>query len=221
MEAYGWLCIDTIVRLSGQVYRHALVNAFLFLQPKSAQVPDTATFYYYGISPWEIEIIYDTLNRSFEVEEKQLAPDDPEYVSMVEIRFPVPYNEAFFQQEFGMDSWFKIKGIIKDVKKRRGRKGIKALIRFAGFGNNNSNSNNNKKIGIIFPLQSKGDRQFEMGIEKIEYLVDIVPVQLQLIPPGAEEIWYLYDEASSKWSPSVAKTSTINYLFKNNEWKTK
>jgi hypothetical protein len=91
-------------------------------------VPDTATFYHYGISPWEIEIIYDTLNRSFEVEEKQLAPDDPEYVSMVEIRFPVPYNEAFFQQEFGMDSWFKIKGIIKDVKKRRGRKGIKALI---------------------------------------------------------------------------------------------
>jgi hypothetical protein len=203
MEAYGWLCIDTIVRLSGQVSRHPLVNAFLYLQPKSAQVPDTATFYHYGISPWEIEIIYDTLNRSFEVEEKQLAPDDPEYVSMVEIRFPVPYNEAFFQQEFGMDSWFK------------------ALIRFAGFDNNNNSNNNNKKISIVFPLQSKGDRQFEMGIEKIEYLVDIVPVQLQLIPPGAEEIWYLYDEASSKWSPSVAKTSTINYLFKNNEWKTK
>ena len=181
-------------------------------------MPGTATFYHYGISPWEIEIIYDTLNRSFEVEEEQLPPDDPQYVSMVEIRFPVPYNEAFFQQEFGMDSWFKIKGVIKDVKKRRGRKGIKVLIRFEGFGNNN---NNIKKIGIVFPLQSKGDRQFEMGIEKIEYLVDIVPVQLQLIPPGAEEIWYLYDEASSKWSPSVAKTRSINYLFKNNEWKTK
>ena len=180
-------------------------------------MPDTATFYHYGISPWEIEVIYDTLNRSFEVEEKQLPPDDPQYVSMVEIRFPVPYNETFFQQEFGMDSWFKIKGVIKDLKKRRGRKGIKAFIRFAGFGSNN----NNKKIDIVFPLQSKGDRQFEMGIEKIEYLVDIVPVQLQLIPKGAEEIWYLYDEASSKWSPSVAKTSNINYLFKNNEWKTK
>lgn len=181
-------------------------------------MPETATFYHYGISLWEIEVIYDTLNRSFEVEEKQLPPDDPQCVSFIEIRFPVPYNETFFQQEFTMDSWFKIKGVIKDVKKRRGRKGIKAFIRFTGFGNNN---NNNKKIGIVFPLQSKGDRQFEMGIEKIEYLVDIVPVQLQLIPPGAEEIWYLYDEASSKWSPSVAKTSSINYLFKNNEWKTK
>jgi hypothetical protein len=177
-------------------------------------VPETAAFYYYGISPWEIEVIYDTLSRSFEVEEKQLSPDDPQYVSMVEIRFPVPYNDTFFQQDFTMDNWFKIKGVIKDVKKRRGRKGIKAFIKFAGFGNN-------KEIGIVFPLQSKGDRQFEMGIEKIEYLVDIVPVQLKLIPPEAEEIWYLYDETSYRWIPSVAKTSNLNYIFKNNEWKTK
>jgi hypothetical protein len=31
----------------------------------------------------------------------------------------------------------------------------------------------------------------------------------------------LYDEASYKWTPSVAKASNINYIFKNNEWKTK
>jgi hypothetical protein len=175
---------------------------------------ETAAFLHYGISPWEIEVIYDTLSRCFEVEEKQVSPDDPQYVSMVEIRFPVPYNEAFFQQEFTVDSWYKMKGIIKDVKKRRGRKGIKAFIKFAGFGNN-------KKIGIVFPLQSKGDRQFQMGIEKIEYLVDIVPAQLQLTPQGAEEIWYLYDETSYKWVPSVARTNDVNYIFKNNEWKTK
>ena len=180
-------------------------------------MPGTAAFHYYGISPWEIEVIYDTLSRCFEVEEKQISPDDPQYVSMVEISFPVPYNEIFFQQDFTMDNWFKIKGVIKDVKKRRGRKGIKAFIKFAGFGN----SNNNRNIGIVFPLQSKGDRQFEMGIEKIEYLVDIVPGQLQLMPPGAEEIWYLYDEASYRWTPSVARTSNLNYIFKNNEWKTR
>jgi hypothetical protein len=176
---------------------------------------ETASFLHYGISPWEIEVIYDTLSRCFEVEEKQVSPDDPQYVSMVEISFPVPYNETFFQQEFTIDNWYKIKGVIKDVKKRRGRKGIKAFIKFAGFGNNN------RKIGIVFPIQSKGDRQFEMGIEKIEYLVDIVPVQLQLMPPGADEIWYLYDEASNRWIPSVARTSNLNYIFKNNEWKTR
>jgi len=173
-----------------------------------------ATFYHYGISPWEIEVIYDTLNRSFEVEEKQLPLDDPQYVSMVEIGFPVSFGESFFQKEFAMESWSKIKGVIKDLKRRRGKKGIKAFIRFAGFGDI-------KEVNVLFPILSKSDRQFEMSMEKIEYLVDIVPVQLITIPSGTEEISYLYDEASSKWSPSVAKTSSINYLFKNNEWRTK
>jgi hypothetical protein len=104
--------------------------------------------------------------------------------------------------------------VTKDLKRRRGKKGIKVFLRFAGFGDN-------KKVNILFPVLSKSDRQFEMSIEKIEYLVEIVPVQLLSIPQGAEEISYLYDEVSSKWSPSVAKTSSINYLFKNNEWRTK
>ena len=179
-----------------------------------AEAVAVVTFYHYGISPWEIEVLYDTLNRSFEVEEKQLMPDDPQYVSMVEIGFPVPYGESFFQEEFTMDSWFKIKGVIKDIKRRRGKKGIKALLRFAGFGDN-------KKVSLVFPVLSKGDRQFDMSIEKIEYLVDVVQYQLQLIPSGAEELWYMYDEASYKWNPSVVKSGSTNYIFKNNEWKSK
>ena len=167
-----------------------------------------ATFYHYGVSLWEIEIIYDTLNRSFEVEEKQLQPDDPQFVSMIEVGFPVSFDESFFQT-FTMESWFKIKGVIKDVKRRRGRKGVKAFIRFAG------------SPAVVFPLLNKGDRQFEMGIEKLEYLVDVVPLQIKSIPPDTEEVWFSYDEASYKWSPSVAKSSDRNYFFKNNEWKTK
>lgn len=167
-----------------------------------------ATFYHYGVSSWEIEIIYDTLNRSFEVEEKQLQPDDPQFVSMIEVGFPVPFDESFFQT-FTMESWFKIKGVIKDVKRRRGRKGVKAFIRFAS------------SPAVVFPLLNKGDRQFEMGIEKLEYLVDVVPLQIKSIPPNTEEVWFSYDEASYKWSPSVAKSSDRNYFFKNNEWKTK
>ncbi|HEY3094295.1 MAG TPA: hypothetical protein VGJ42_00905, partial [Nitrososphaera sp.] len=70
---------------------------------------ETAIFQHYGISTWEIEVIFDTLKRSFEVEEKQMQPDDPQYVSMIEIGFPAAYGEQFFQA-FTMDSWFKIKG---------------------------------------------------------------------------------------------------------------
>ncbi len=171
----------------------------------------SATFQHYGISPWEIEVIYDTLRRSFEVEEKQLQPDDPQYVSMIEIGFPAAYGESFFQA-FTMDSWFKIKGVIKDIKRRRGKKGVKTFLRFSGYGK--------EKVDLVFPIMSKGERQFEMGIEKIEYLVDIVPVQLKMVPSKAEEIWYSYDEVSFRWSPAVAK-SDVNYFFKNGEWNTK
>ena len=60
-----------------------------------------------------------------------------------------------------------------------------------------------------------------MGIEKIEYLVDVVPLQIKSIPTKTEEVWYAFDESSSRWSPSVAKSNDINYIFKNSEWKTK
>ena len=175
-------------------------------------MPETATFQHYGVSPWEIEVIYDTLRRSFEVEEKQLQPDDPQYVSMVEIGFPARFGESFFQA-FTMDSWFKVKGVIKDIKQRRGRKGVKTFIRFAGYGSENAD--------LVFPILSKGDRQFEMGIEKLEYIIDIVPVQLKAVPPKAEEIWYSYDEASFRWSPATAKSNSVNYFFKNGEWKSR
>ena len=174
---------------------------------------EIARFYHYGISPWEIEVIYDTLRRYFEVEEKQLQPDDLQYVSMIEISFPMQYDESFFQT-FSMDSWFKIKGIIKDVKRRRGRKGIKTFIRFSGLVNDDS-------VAVVFSLLSKGDRSFEMGIEKIEFLIDIVQMQLKSIPANTEEICYIYDEATAKWTPYVAKCKDINYIFKNNEWKAK
>lgn len=179
--------------------------------PEEEKEIPTATFRHYGISPWEIEVIYDTLNRSFKVDEQQVQPDDPQYVSMLEIGFPVRYDETFFQA-FAIESWFKVKGMIKELKRRRGRKGVKAFIRFAGDG---------KNPAIVFPLSSKGDRQFEMGIEKIEYLVDVVPAQVKSVPPNTEEVWLAYDEPSFKWNPSVAKSGGVNYIFKNNEWKTK
>ena len=166
-----------------------------------------ATFHYYGISPWEIEVLYDTLKRSFEVEERQLQPDDPKYVSMIEICFPLQYDETFFQT-FSMDSWFKVKGVIKDIKRRRGGKGLKTFLKFEG------------NPSVIFQLSHKGDRQFEMAAEKLEYLVDVVPVQLKSVPQDTKEVLFSFDESTYKWTPSVAKDSDErNFIFKGGQWK--
>lgn len=171
----------------------------------------SALLRYYGVSPWEIETLYNTLKRSFEVDDAEVPSDDPQYVSMVEMAFPVPFGESFFQ-EFTMDSWYKIKGVLKDMKRRRGRKGVKAYIRFAGFAGS--------QVPVVFPLLARGDRQFEMGVEKIEYLVDIVPVQLKTVPPGAAEVLFSYDEATFRWSPGVARIegNDINLVFKDGSW---
>lgn len=188
--------------------------------------PSTAIFRYYGASAWEIETLYDTLSRSYSVEDAEVPADDPQFVTMIEIGFPAPFGEPFFQ-EFTMESWFKVKGVLKDMKKRRGRKGVKTYIRFSGFEGESSSGGRkistpaatNTNTVVVFPLLSKGDRQYEMGVEKLEYLIDIVPLQLKTLPKDAGEVWYSYEEATFKWSPWTAMMANgINYFYKNNEW---
>ncbi|HXP50213.1 MAG TPA: hypothetical protein VN922_09680, partial [Bacteroidia bacterium] len=94
----------------------------------------SAKFVYYGIAPFEIEVIYSALNGVFDqIDEQQLPMGDMLYVSMVEIDFPIPFGESFFQK-FTMERWYKIKGLMKEMKRRRGnRRGVKAFISFCGI----------------------------------------------------------------------------------------
>jgi hypothetical protein len=160
------------------------------------RIDKIAKFYYYGISPFEIEAIYSTLKRFFgAVEDQQLQANDTSYASMIEIGFPIPFDESFFQV-LTLEGWFRIKSMIKEMKRRRGKKGIKTFLRFNGIiGRINSQ--------LLFSLINKNDRHFEMGLEKIEYLVDIIPVQLDKLPANTEIVEYSYDEVSHKWNPRI------------------
>lgn len=170
-----------------------------------------AKFRHYGIAIFEIEVIYSILRGSFEVLEEQIPVDDTQFVSMVEIEFPTPFGESFFQF-FTMEKWYKIKSFIKEMKRRRGKKGIKVFLCFYGIVPG-------IKSHLVFSLMNKSNRQFEMSIEKIEYLVDIIPMQLGTLPANIEKIIYFYDEVSFKWSPYVAKDNDgLDYFFKNKKW---
>ena len=96
---------------------------------KEQRQATTAIFRYYGMSPFEIEAIYSTLNGYFEVSEEQLPETDTLFVTTIEIEFPLPYDESFFQL-FTFERWFKIKGIIKEMKKRRGKEGSQSITNF-------------------------------------------------------------------------------------------
>lgn len=169
-----------------------------------------AKFYYYGISPFEVEAIYSTLKRVFGAveEDEHLQDNDYSYVSMIDIGFPVPFNESFFQL-LTLEGWFRIKSLIKEMKRRRGKKGIKTFLRFNGIMQGINSQ-------LLFSLINKNDRQFEMGLEKIEYMVDIIPVQLDKLPANTELVEYSYDEVTHKWKPHIPESSSDGSINNNN-----
>ena len=95
---------------------------------------------YYGISPWEIEVLYGLLNDKFTVVQEETERDEyfkgwnkgarEEFVSALTITIPLPFSEEFFKW-FGFKAWEKVKSIIKEMKRRRGNgKAIRVEILF-------------------------------------------------------------------------------------------
>jgi hypothetical protein len=85
-------------------------------------------------------------------------------------------------------------------------------LRFRGFVGREDGTN------LYFPLVARTDRLFEMGLEKLEYIVDIVPVQLKSLPAETDEVWYSYDETAAKWYPMHAASGKATYVYKNETW---
>jgi len=184
-------------------------------------------FRFYDLSIREQEIIYTLLTKIFYVIEEKLSFDDmesqlPNFLSItdysttfIEIIFPVKFDNYLFQA-ISIERWNSIKNIIKEIKYRRGKKPVISIFRFKGI-------TNQKDFDIIFPLMNSSIRSFEIAIEKVEYLVDIVSIQLSSIPPNTFEVIYFYDESSSKWLPYQAKSIENNfvntYIFKNGLWE--
>ncbi len=158
--------------------------------------PLTATLRYYGISPWEIEVIYNIFNEKFEVIQEDPGKDgyftklgwntDNEFVSAITITIPLPFSEEFFKW-FGFKAWEKVKSIIKEMKRRRGNgKAIRVEFIF-------DNEEWHKLHGVIlsdnaeilpdyphvkFAIESSENHNFNSAIEKIDFMVELLPYHL-------------------------------------------
>jgi hypothetical protein len=146
---------------------------------------------YFGISPLEIEVIYDTLSKFLLVDEGEILVDESEYVSLLNIEFPVAYDEYFFES-FGFDNWQKIKYVFKEMKRRRGRKRFKITLSFCGI----STDINSK---LVFSLTSEIGPQFEYAIEKIEHIIDTIHIEIKNLESKRQSISYTYDAIAMKW----------------------
>jgi len=143
---------------------------------------------YYGVSPYEVEALYSSLARFSGVDERKL--DDSEYPSLLNIEFPVPYDDNFFHS-FGFDNWQRIKYIFKEMKRRRGKKDFKLSLSFSGSTDSNSK--------LVFSLIGDIGAQFEYAIEKIAHMVESINLKIKNLETNKQVISYTYDATIMKW----------------------
>ncbi len=168
------------------------------------------TLRYYGISPWEIEVIYEFLNSHFTVIQDEIEPNDENFVSFLDMEIPLPFNDAFFQW-FTFRRWEKVKAIFKEMKRRRGSgNALKIKINFSG----------NPKI--IFIIDTADRELFNNAVEKIDFVLELLPYHLdpKKIPVGVSEITYKFDSKSIRWRPNIKSPENKKYTFMEDSWKT-
>ena len=151
--------------------------------------PLTVCLKYYGISPGEIEVLYNIFNEKFEVIQEETEQTEVNFVSGLTIIIPLPFSEEFFKW-FEFRAWEKVKHIIKEMKRRRGKgNAIVVEIRFTGDPN------------VRFTIDLSENHNFNSAIEKIDFVVELFPYHLNEnnIPNDLSEALYKYDTESGKW----------------------
>ncbi len=163
---------------------------------------------FYGISPWELEVLYSLLHNLFNVQEDPNAEQEEDFTTMIDVTFPLAFNDVFFKQ-FGVARWDKMKGIIKEMKRRRGGgKSLRVYIRF------------NANPSIIFVIDLDDRHSFDTAVDKIDFVLELLPYHLdpKKIPKTITQISYQFDDMTGKWNIS-ANSEDQTYRFAENEWK--
>ncbi len=164
---------------------------------------------FYGISPWELEVVYSLLHSLFTVEEYPDTEPEEDFTTMIEITFPLDFNDTFFKW-FGMPRWNKLKGILKEIKRRRGSgNSLRVYIKFTG------------QPSITFIADLNDRNSFDSAIDKIDFVLELIPYHFdpQKIPKSITQVFYQFDEMMGKWNIDYAVAGNETYLYSKNEWK--
>ncbi len=132
-----------------------------------------------GLSLGEIEAINNLFSDYYITE--NIIDYDYEFASILEIQFIKDKNTRFFDF-ISIEKWSILIEIIKNIKKRRGRKGLKLKIIIIdvdklNYKNNNENEEEDNNQEIIFKetsflLDHKNDLDFIKGLERIEITIE-------------------------------------------------
>ena len=164
---------------------------------------------YYGISPWEIEVIYGLFKDRFKVNQEELEQTEPDFVSMLEVPLPLSFNEEFFKW-FEYKRWDRVKSIFKEMKRRRGKgNALKINVSFIG----------NPKIRFI--IDSEDSQWFNNAVEKIDFVLELLPYHLdpEKLPNNVSEVIYHFDSDAARWRLNTAIVKDKKFVFSKEGWK--
>lgn len=164
---------------------------------------------YYGISPWEIEVVYGLFHERFQLKQEETEQLDPNFVSELNIPIPLSFNEEFFKW-FGYRRWDKVKAIFKEMKRRRGHgKDIKINLSFRGNPN------------IRFIIDSDDRHWFNNAVEKIDFLLELLPYHLdpEKLPSNVTDVIYEFHTEALRWRLSTAFVNNKKFVFTKKGWK--
>ncbi|MDH3610676.1 MAG: hypothetical protein OEM79_02820 [Nitrosopumilus sp.] len=163
---------------------------------------------YYGISPWEIEVLYSYLNARFAVSQEEIEAEDEDFVSFLDWEIPIAFNEEFFKW-FEFKRWEQVKAVFKEMKRRRGSgNAIKIEINFLGT----------PKISFILDTEDK--QWYDNAIEKIDFVLELLPYHMdpEKLPANISGLIYKFDPKSIRWRLNFAMSKDKKYVFRGDIW---
>ena len=179
-----------------------------------------------GLSLGETEAINNLFSDYYIIE--NIVDNDFEFASILEIECLKEKSIEFFDF-ISIEKWSILIEIIKNIKKRRGRKGLKLKIIIIdidklNYNKNNGNDNDDNQEIIFretsFLLNHKNDLDFIKGLERIEITIENLSeiYKFQKIKEEKEtnnkttnenienSIIFTFNEISRKWIKFTDKT---------------
>ena len=154
-------------------------------------------------------MVYSYLHSRFEINQEELEPDESGFVSVLHMDIPVPFSEEFFNW-FDFRRWEKVKALLKEMKRRRGRgNALKITIGFTG------------NPAIRFVLDADEKQWYDNAVEKIDFVLELLPYHMdpKKLPENVSEVIYRFDEGAKRWRLNEAMVDSELFTLTGNSWK--
>lgn len=184
---------------------------------------------HFGLSLGETQAINNLFSR-YNVDENEIEPDY-EYASILEIEFIKDEKMPFFEF-ISIDKWSTLIEIIKNIKKRRGKKGLKfksIITEIHNLENTDYDKPKTLKKNIVFLLNHKDSIDFNKGLERMEITIENIieadesqksqsskqetdkgftknKNQNKIVNDELNSIFFIFDETKRRWIKSIDKT---------------